>query len=72
MKIEANIIFFQPEQRNQPEIIEDENRSWSVSPSDRMIFRAKAESGGEMETTLTVTNRCLNATHFPALFSEPF
>ena len=50
----------QPEQRLQPEIPnEDESRSWTVSPSDRLVFRTKADAaGGEMETTLTVANRC--------------
>jgi len=52
---------WQPEQRHQPEISEDENRSWIVSPSDRLVFRAKADAGGELETNLTVSNRSTTA-----------
>lgn len=54
---------WQPEQRLQPEIPnEDESRSWTVSPSDRLVFRTKADAaGGEMETTLTVANRSTTA-----------
>jgi len=48
---------WQPEQRHQPEISEDENRSWIVAPSDRLVFKAKADAAGEMETTMTVSNR---------------
>ena len=59
----------QPEQRLQPEISnEDESRSWKVSPSDRLVFRAKADAaGGEMETTLTVANRCHIVAHHEGL-----
>ena len=59
----------QPEQRLQPEISnEDESRSWTVSPSDRLVFRAKADAaGGEMETTLTVANRCHIVAHHEGL-----
>ena len=52
----------QPEQRHQPEISEDENRSWIVAPSDRLVFKAKADAAGEMETTMTVSNRCQKTT----------
>ena len=60
MKVITSPLRFQPEQRLQPEIAnEDESRSWTVSPSDRLVFRTKADAaGGEMETTLTVANRC--------------
>ena len=57
-----NVFFYQPEQRQQPETSEDEDRSWIVAPSDRLVFKAKAEAGGEMETTLTVSNRCQKTT----------
>ena len=69
MKVITSPLRFQPEQRLQPEIAnEDESRSWTVSPSDRLVFRTKADAaGGEMETTLTVANRCHIVAHHEGL-----